>query len=129
MRFSYQATNKEGRAVSGAYEAEDREALIAALTRQGLKPLLIKEGAGAQKTNFLDSIFKPKVKLRDLVMFTRQLSTLVSAGVPLPRSLSTLQQQAENKYFKEVIGNIGKDISGGTALGAAFAKYPDVFSP
>ncbi len=129
MRFSYQATNKEGKAVSGVFEADDREALIAALTRQGLKPVVIKAGAEAAKTNFLDSIFKPKVKLRDLVMFTRQLSTLVSAGVPLPRSLSTLQQQAENKYFKEVIGSIGKDISGGTSLGAAFAKFPDVFSP
>lgn len=129
MRFSYQATNKEGRAVSGIYEAEDREALISALTRQGLKPVLIKVATGDGKGNFLDNLFKPKVKLRDLVMFTRQLSTLVSAGVPLPRSLATLQQQAENKYFKEVIGSIGKDISGGTSLGVAFSKFPNVFSP
>ena len=134
MRFSYKATNQEGKPVSGVYEAEDRETLIAALTKQGLRPILIKadmnakSAAGSQYTG-LNALFKPKVKLRDLVMFTRQLSTLVSAGVPLPRSLSTLQQQAENKYFKEVIGAIGKDISGGTSLGVAFSKFPDVFSP
>lgn len=129
MRFTYQATNQEGKTVSGTYEAQDREALISTLSKQGLRPVLIKEGAGGTKENFLDSIFKPKVKLRDLVMFTRQLSTLVSAGVPLPRSLATLQMQAEDPYFKKVIGAIGKDISGGTALGTAFSKFPDVFSP
>lgn len=129
MRFTYQATNQEGKTVSGTYEAQDREALISTLSKQGLRPVLIKEGAGGTKENFLDSIFKPKVKLRDLVMFTRQLSTLVSAGVPLPRSLATLQMQAEDPYFKKVISAIGKDISGGTALGTAFSKFPDVFSP
>lgn len=129
MRFTYQATNQEGKTVSGTYEAQDREALISTLSKQGLRPVLIKAGSGESKGNLLKNIFKPKVKLRDLVMFTRQLSTLVSAGVPLPRSLSTLQMQAENPYFKKVIGAIGKDISGGTALGVAFSKFPDVFSP
>src|SRR5258708_1159891 len=132
MRFSYKATNQEGKTVEGTYEAADREAVLATLNKQGLRPLLIKAGgaaAGPRGGSFLDRIFKAKVKLRDLVIFTRQLSTLVSAGVPLPRSLATLQDQAENKYFKTVIGSISKDISGGTALGIAFAKFPDVFSP
>lgn len=128
MRFSYQATTREGKNVSGIYEAQDRESLISALNKQGMRPLLIKEDADAGKASFLDTLFRPKVSLRDLVMFTRQLSTLVSAGVPLPRSLATLQAQAENKYFKTVIGSIGKDISGGTSLGVAFSKFPDVFS-
>ena len=128
MRFTYKAVNREGKSISGTYEAADREAVVSSLGKQGMRPLVIKEDSGGSGRSSLDNIFKPKVGLKDLVMFTRQLSTLISAGVPLPRSLQTLQQQAENKYFKKVIGDLQKDIEGGTSLGAAFAKYPDVFS-
>lgn len=129
MRFTYKAMTRDSRTVNGTYEAPNREALIAALNKQGLHPILIKASTGpGKKASGLESIFRPKVKLRDLVIFTRQLSTLISAGVPLPRSLVTLQDQAENKYFKTVISSIAKDIEAGTSLGSAFAKFPDVFS-
>ncbi|MDB5163502.1 MAG: Type secretion system protein [Candidatus Saccharibacteria bacterium] len=126
MQFSYTATNKEGRTIEGTAEAPNKEALITNLTRQSLKPVVIK----LQSEHGLLSKFggRKKVKLRDLVIFTRQLSTMVSAGVPLARSLNTLQNQAENAYFKTVISNITKDVEGGTALGEAFGKYPKVFS-
>jgi type IV pilus assembly protein PilC len=74
------------------------------------------------------SIGKPKVKKRDLVIFTRELSTMVSAGVPLPRALGTLSDQAENKYFQEIIVGINREIEAGAPLADAMAKYPDVFS-
>jgi len=129
MKFIYKAQTKDGKTISGVFEAVDRASLIAALNRQGAHPLTIRvDTAQGSKSGGLNDLFKPKVKLRDIVIFTRQLSTLISAGVPLPRSLATLQQQAENKYFKQVIGNISKDIEAGTSMGAAFAKYPDVFS-
>lgn len=129
MKFSYRALTSEGKTISGVYEATNRDALIAALHRQDARPILIKVAVdNDKKDNWLQAFFRPKVKLRDMVVFTRQLSTLVSAGVPLPRSLTTLQQQAENKYFQEVIGNITKDVEGGLSLGDAFAKYPDIFS-
>lgn len=129
MRFTYKAQTQDGKTIEGVYEGADRAALIAALNRQGTHPLTIKVDTGqSSKSSGAMGFFKPKVKLRDIVMFTRQLSTLISAGVPLPRSLATLQQQAENKYFKEVIGNVAKDIQAGTSMGVAFAKYPDVFS-
>lgn len=129
MRFSYKAINHEGKTVSGVYDAPDRDALIAALTRQGARPILIRlDTTSAAKKNGISTLLRPKVRLRDLVMFTRQLSTLVSAGVPLPRSLSTLQQQTTNTYFKKVIGSVAKDIESGMPLGEAFARFPDVFS-
>lgn len=131
MKFVYRARTESGKEVSGTFEAEDRDMVLAALTKQGMHPLLIKESASTEATGKkgLAKLLQPKVKLKDLVMFTRQLSTLVSAGVPLPRSLATLEMQAENPYFKKVINSIGKDVSGGTSLGAAFGKFPDVFSP
>lgn len=127
MKFTYKAITKDGKNIAGTFEAANKEALIAALAKQGARPILIHAAAGGSgKPGF--NLFRPKVKLRDLVMFTRQLSTLVSAGVPLTRSLATLGDQAENKYFKTVIAGIAKDVESGISLGEAFAKYPDVFS-
>ncbi len=124
MLFTYTAVTKEGKSVSGSVEASSKEALIETLHKQGLRPLVVKQGS--TKKGF--SIGKPKVKLKDLVMFTRQLSTMISAGVPLTRSLSTLEQQTDNKYFKTVIGGITKDVEGGMTIGDSLAKYPNVFS-
>lgn len=128
-KFSYKAQTKDGRTVSGMYEATTREDLVAAITRQGAKPISIKMVTGNEVGgSLLRKFFKPKVKLRDLMIFTRQLSTMVTAGVPLPRALSTLQEQAESKYFKKVIASITKDVESGLGLGESFAKFPDVFS-
>jgi type IV pilus assembly protein PilC len=127
MKFIYKAITKDGKNISGTYEAANKEALIAALAKQGAHPILIHSASGGgAKSGF--NLFQPKVKLKDLVIFTRQLSTLVSAGVPLPRSLATLGDQAENKYFKTVIAGISKDVESGISLGEAFGKYPNVFS-
>lgn len=126
MKFIYKAQTKDGRSVSGSFEGPDKQALISALTKQGAKPVLIRVAGGNDTQK--GAVRKSKVKLRDRVIFTRQLSTMVSAGVPLPRSLATLQGQAENKYFKSVIGGISKDVESGISLGDAFARYPNVFS-
>lgn len=123
MKFSYTATNKEGHTVKGTAEAVDRNGVLSALHKQGLRPVVIKldsakGGRGHHR----------KVKTKEIVIFTRQLSTMISAGVPLTRALSTMQSQTESAYFKQVVGNITKDIEGGLPLADAFAKYPNVFS-
>jgi type IV pilus assembly protein PilC len=123
-KFKYTAT-KDGKSISGIVEASSKEAVIELLGRQNAKVLLVKEESS--KLDFLKNR-GGKVKQKDLVVFTRQLSTMVSAGVPLTRSLSTLQGQAENKYFQKVIGGISKDVESGQPLADAFAKFPNVFS-
>lgn len=128
MKFTYKATARDGKTITGSFEAANKEAVIAALAKQGAKPILIRAGEGSKKGSGRGGFFKPKVKLRDLVVFTRQLSTMVSAGVPLPRALSTLEAQAENKYFKTVIADITKEIESGSSLSESFSKYPDAFS-
>lgn len=132
MKFQYTARTKDGKTVTGVFEAVNRETLIAALNKQGAKPLLIKNADGVKPDAggipILGGFFKPKVKLKEVVVFTRQLSTMVSAGVPLPRSLATLGDQAESKYFKSVIAGVAKDVESGISLGEAFGKYPNVFS-
>lgn len=126
MKFTYTAT-KDGKTIQGSAEAVDRQALVALLTKQGAKPVVIKmdNGRGGKKGG---GFFAPKIKSHEIVIFTRQLSTMVSAGVPLVRAMATLQSQSENKAFQKVVGEISKDIESGTALGDAFAKHPAVFS-
>lgn len=125
MQYTYKATTKDGKTINGSVEAASKQALIASLTKQGVHPVLIK--AGGKKSS---SLFGPKkkIKLNDLMIFTRQLSTMISAGVPLARCLAALQEDAENPYMHEVLTSITKDIESGLPLGDAFAKYPDVFS-
>jgi type IV pilus assembly protein PilC len=125
MKFTYTAVTKEGKTISGVMEASDRESLIANLGRQGAKPLVIKEASGKAEGK---GGRRGKVKQKDLVVFTRQLSTMISAGVPLTRALATLQTQTVNKTFKGVVGGIMHDVEGGQALGDTLAKYPGVFS-
>jgi len=128
-KFTYTATNKEGKSLQGTLEAASHAAALEILTHQGIRPITVHEQAvgDSKKSKFVLGK-SHKVKSKDLVIFTRQLSTMISAGVPLNKSLITMQDQATNAYFKEVIGGVAKDVEGGIALGDAFGKYPNVFS-
>lgn len=127
-KFTYTALTKAGKSQSGSGESASRQTMADTLVKQGLRPLSIKTsndkgGFSAKLKNF-----GQKVKLKDLVIFSRQMSTMVSAGVPLTRALATMQTQTTNKYFQTVIAGISRDVESGMALGDAFGKYPNVFS-
>ena len=127
MKFTYKAT-KDGRTINGSSEAPTKEALVASLSKQGIHPLVVKLDHSKGGKKLLGFGGGKKIKLQDLVIFTRQLSTMISAGVPLARSLSALQADSESLYLREVVAGITHDVEGGTPLGDAFAKYPAVFS-
>ncbi|HEX6416608.1 MAG TPA: type II secretion system F family protein, partial [Candidatus Saccharimonadales bacterium] len=101
-KFIYIATNSQNKSITGTLEASDKSAVISALSKQGLRPISIKEGGGGKKGNIeLGGFFSSKkVKSDDLVMFTRQLSAMVSAGVPLLRALNSLHQHTESDGLK-----------------------------
>ena len=127
-KFTYIAVNKAGKSITGTGESSSRDTMADTIIKQGLRPVTIK--IASDKKGFSSKIkgFGQKVKLKDLVIFSRQMSTMISAGVPLTRALSTMQTQTTNKYFQTVIAGIAHDVEGGTSLGEAFSKYPDVFS-
>ncbi len=127
MHFNYKATTKEGKTISGSADAVNRQAMLALLHKQGVHPVLIEAGKSKGKPGGLFGP-KKKVKLNELVIFTRQLSTMISAGVPLARSLTAMQNDATNPYFHEVLSSITKDIESGAPLADAFGKFPNVFS-
>lgn len=122
MLFTYKALRKDNTSVSGTIEAADHEAAMAALSHQGLHPLFATPSSGQRRFGL-----GKKVKSNDMVIFTRQLSTMISAGVPIAKGLATLQESATGTYFREILGKLTKDVEGGTQLGDAFAKYPAVF--
>ncbi len=125
--FEYTATKNDGKTIHGTTESNNKEAVLANLRKQGITPLVVKQKSN--KSQFLSNFgTRKKVKIKDLAVFNRQLSTMVSAGVPLNKALSTLEEQTRNKYFKDVIAGIAKSVEGGMPLADSFAKYPNVFN-
>lgn len=126
-KFSYIATDTKGNAVNGQVDMADRAAVLNALAKQGLRPISVKEGAGAASLSF-NFLGGNKVKLNDLVMFTRQLSAMVSAGVPLLRALSSLETHSQSASLKRILGGVIKDVESGAPLADALEKYPNTFN-
>ncbi len=124
-RFSYNATTQQGKRTFGVVEAKDREAALDLILQRGLKPIIIKEAAGNKKGFSLGG---NKVKSDYIVIFTRELSAMVSAGVPLLRSLTSLANHTESATLRKILEEVTKDIEGGAALGDALGKHPTVFS-
>ena len=122
MQFSYKAKESSGRVVEGLVEAEDQKAALARLRDQRLTVVEIAQKA--KKTKF----FKPKVNNSDIVIFSRQLSTLVSAGVPIVQGLNILEAQAENPAFKTVVTGLRVDIESGLSIADAMRKHPQAFT-
>lgn len=127
--YLYVATNSQGKVVNGSFDATDRAGAIATLSKQGLSPISLKEGA-EKKASFgvLDFFGGNKVKSDDLVMFTRQLSAMVSAGVPILRALTSLHDHTDSVALKKVSAGIVKDVEAGATLADALVKYPNTFN-
>ena len=128
-RFTYTATplDNPNKPIAGEVEAKSRDDAIAVLLRQQLTPLSVKEVQG-KKFNLGDLLGGSKVKPDELVIFTRQLSAMVGAGVPLLRALSSLESHAENPAFKKIIGTVARDVESGNNLGDARAKHATTFN-
>ncbi len=128
--FQYIALTKDKKRVSGTIEADDQKQVGSTLDRQGMRLLSVKKEGGFSLSNINNiQIGNTKPKLKDLVVFTRQMATMINAGVPLVRSLATMQDQTENPVFKKIISQISRDVEGGMAFADALQKHEDVFSP
>jgi type IV pilus assembly protein PilC len=130
MKFDYTAVNRQNKTVSGQLDAASKEAVSQLLAKQGYKPLLIKQHkSGFDPNNIQISLGGKKVKSKDLVVFTRQLATMINAGVPLVRSLATLRSQTESKKMQEVLEQVSKDVESGINFADSLEKHKDVFGP
>lgn len=132
--FAYKLRLSSGAISQGVIDAADQNAAIARLKhRQGvileLKPNK-KNLLEILKTTDLSklSLFKPKPKSKDIVIFSRQLATLVSAGVPLVKGLTVLTEQIENPGFKDIVSDIKENIESGQTIYDSMKKHPSAFS-
>jgi len=129
MIFGYKVRTAKGGTLDGTLEANDQRAAVEKLRAQQYIVLEIKEQQANAFTDFLNSInpFKPKASPKDVVIFSRQLSVMINAGIPIVQAMSIIGDQVENPYFKEVVNTIREDIEGGTSIADALEKYPDCF--
>lgn len=126
--FAYKAKGVDGNVLEGLVDAEEQKVAVERLRAQKLVILEIAEKTSGP-LDVIKGFFKKKghVTSKDLVLFSRQLSTLVSAGVPIVQGLSILESQAENPAFKEVLGAVRSDIESGLSISDALKKHPDAF--
>jgi len=129
-QFAYVAVDAQRKAVNGKTEQIDRAGVIAALTKQNLRPVSIREVKKRVGINIdFQHLFQPNhVKADRLVIFTRQLSAMVGAGVPLLRSLTSLEKHAEDPVLKKILADVIKNVEGGMSLGEAINKHPETFN-
>ena len=124
-KYNYKARDTaSGKSVESVVQAESENSAAKLLTEQGFAPLKI--DLQDEREGFF-SKFSNRVKSKDKIVFTRQLATLIGAGLPLAQSLRTVQEQTANKKMQEIVAEILSDVEGGKALSDAFGKHPEVF--
>lgn len=123
--YKWVAVTKRGRTLRGELDAANERIAEAQLRRRNLT---IKKLKAKPKDLFANIEFmQPKVTKKDLVVFTRQFSTMIDAGLPLVQGLNILSEQADNPTFKKILKKITKDVEGGASLAEAMKKHPKVF--
>lgn len=128
--YSFAAKDPNGKKITGEVEVADEKTLVITLQKQGLIPYEVKKKdsgkLNAQNINI--KFFKGGgVSSSEIVGFTRQLSTMISAGLPLTDALVILERQTKSKSFEHIISEVVADVEGGMSLSAAFSKHPKVF--
>jgi len=123
--FAYVGKSKKGRVLKGDIEAADERIARIQLRRKNIEVTKLKQ----KPKDIFESIsfMQPKVTKKDLVIFTRQFSTMIDAGLPLVQGLNILSEQMENKTFKGMLKQVTKDVEGGSTLADALGKHPKVF--
>lgn len=124
--YKYVAKDQSAKSISGKLSAKDQEAVIDELRKRKLVVISVTESKGPSMMEFKFG-GSAKVKTEDLVIFSRQLATMVDAGIPLMQSLDVLREQIKHGEFKRVIASLHDDIEVGNSLSNSFAKYPNVF--
>ena len=126
--YSYKGRTQSGEVISGVIDAPTPEAVADQLFSKGYIPIKIQAG-GDIKSSYKGWQLFDRVKAEDLIIFSRQLATLVTSGISFLRSLDILSEQTKSRKLRKIIEEIRKDIEGGSSFSEALSKSPKVFSP
>ena len=124
--FAYRGRNQTGQVVAGQLEANTTEAVIAQLRQQRIFPISVKLQPKSIELKIPG--FGRKVKEKDLTVCTRQLATMIDAGLPLVQCLEVLASQQPNKQFKKILTEVREQVEAGSTFAAALKRHPTVFT-
>lgn len=125
--FAYRGRNSAGQPVEGVLEAANANFAADALLGAGVTPLLIEEKAESSGMNF--QLFAPRIGHVDILLFTRQIYTLLKAGVPIMRALGGLRDSSTNPAMQDMLQAVRESLDQGRELSASLARHPKVFTP
>ncbi|MDY0296623.1 MAG: type II secretion system F family protein [Acidobacteriota bacterium] len=126
--FKYKGKNRVGNVITGERMARSPQELSRALEREQIQVLNIERKRASLKLPFISKKGRQKVTMRELSVFNRQLSVMFNAGLPITQGLGILGEQQKNKYFKEVILDVRRDVEAGANFSNALQKHPRVFN-
>ncbi len=123
--FAFSGRTRTGQTISGEMDAPNREAVVAQLRRQQVMATSVKPKASDIQVRIPG--LGAKVSERDLAVVTRQLATMIDAGLPLVQCLEILASQQDNKLLKKVLHDIRQDVEGGATFSSALKRHPKIF--
>lgn len=126
--YKYEAMDKQGKQINSEIDAADYDTALNKIKGMGYIVLELTEKSNSGKSSFFTLSSSKKVTLTDLSIFSRQLSAMLSAGIPITRAIITLSRQTQNKTLALALGSISEDIESGMTLTESFAKYPKIFN-
>jgi len=126
--YTWEGKTAKGALKKGEMEAPTEAAIRIHLRQQNIIPIKIESKGKGLNANISLPFLKQKVKQRSVAIFTRQLATMIDAGLPLVQSLEVLSSQQENKTFKNVLRGIREDVEGGATFAGALKKHPATFN-
>ena len=125
--YTYRARNLTGRIVDGTIQANDQEAAYEQLSKDKLIPVEIRP-ATASADNAVSRLFLERIRDDDIILFTRQLCTMLKAGIPIVQTIEILRDQIANRRFKQILAGVCRSLMAGSRLSEALAGYPHVFA-
>jgi len=125
-RFHYIAKDTGDKKQEGFLEADNKEAVLETLRKKSLTPISVKEDRDDVLSKLKDFSI---VSSSEKVMFSKELATLISAGIPIAQSMHILEEQVESKTMKKTVTEIASDIEGGFSLSSAMEKHRRIFGP
>jgi type II secretory pathway component PulF len=127
--FTYKARDEKGSLISGTMDSDSQRAVSSHLDSMGLFPVSVSEKKGMALLSIEDFLIKlERIKLDDIIFFTRQLRTVIKAGVPLISGLKALEEQTNNRKLKRAIKKVWQDLDRGKSFSEALSSHSDVFS-
>lgn len=132
LTFAYTGRDSSGKVVKGRVDASGEASVVTRLRTMGIAPITIKQvsaGTGLNRDISLGGVFDKKVSIKDLAVMSRQLATMIGAGLPLLKALTILADQSENPKLASTLDEVRSGVEEGSSFSDSLAKHPRIFPP